>query len=274
MATSQKEKAERFRALHEGPDPLLLANPWDPGSAKILTALGYRALATTSGGSAAALGKLDGQITRDEALTHAAAVVAATDLPVSADLERGFADRPEGVAATIRDALATGLAGGSIEDSTAQGPKGSIYDLALAAERVAAAAEVAHGGDAQFVLTGRCENYLHGRPDLAETIARLQAYQEAGADVLFAPGVSDADDIRQIVVSVDRPVNVLVVPGVPPVAELAALGVARISIGGAFAYAALSALVAAAREFKDQGTYGFAGTIRTGLLAAREAFGA
>jgi 2-methylisocitrate lyase-like PEP mutase family enzyme len=260
--------------MHGGPDPLLLPNPWDVGSARILASLGYRALATTSSGSAATLGRLDGQITRAEALAHAAAVVAATDLPVSADLEHGFADEPEGVAATIRDALSTGLAGGSIEDSTAQGPTGAIYDLGLAVERVAAAAEVAHAGDVSFVVTARCENYGHGRPDLADTIARLQAYQEAGADVLFAPGISSAGDIRQLVGAVDHPVNVLVVPGVPPVAELAELGVARISIGGGFAFTAIAAFVAAAEEFKEQGTYGFRAAVGRGVTAARNAFGA
>lgn len=274
MPTSRREKAKVFRSLHEGPDPLLMPNPWDVGSAKILAWLGFKALATTSGGSAAALGKLDGQVTRDEALAHAAAMVAAVDVPVSADLENGFGDEPRAAAATIRDAVTAGLAGGSIEDSTAQGRAGAIYELGLARERVTAAAEAAHGRGVDFVLTARCENYLHGRPELADTIARLQAYREAGADVLFAPGASTAEEIRQIVGSVDRPVSVLAVAGVPPVAELAEMGVARVSIGGGFAYTALSALIDAAEEFRDQGTYGFGAASRRGVKAVRTAFGA
>jgi 2-methylisocitrate lyase-like PEP mutase family enzyme len=269
----QPDKAERFLALHHGSTPLLLPNPWDPGSARLLASLGFEALATTSSGFAGTLGRLDGSVTRDEALAHAAAIVAATDLPVSADLEDCFADAPAGVADTIERAIRTGLAGGSVEDFTRQ-RDAPIYDQSRGAERVGAAAETAHAGPVHFVLTARCENYLHGRRDLADTIARLQAYQEAGADVLYAPGVIEPDDIRRLVSSVDRPVNVLALPGGPSVAELADLGVARVSVGGAFAYAALSAVVEAGRELIDEGTYGFWERAGVGATAARSAFGA
>jgi 2-methylisocitrate lyase-like PEP mutase family enzyme len=263
---------ERFLALHRPGTPLLLPNPWDVGSARLLASLGFEALATTSGGFAATLGRLDGSVTRDEAIAHAAAVVAATDLPVSADLENGFADDPASVAETVRLALGAGLAGCSIEDSTGQTSDAAIYDLDLARERVAAAAEAAHSGPEKLVLTGRAENYLHGRRDLADTITRLVAYQEAGADVLYAPGVTDADEIRTLVSSVDRPVNVLAMPACPPVAELAEAGVARISVGGAFAYAALGAVVEAARELREDGTYGFWSLAIPGGKAVRAAF--
>jgi 2-methylisocitrate lyase-like PEP mutase family enzyme len=196
--------------------------------------------------------------------------VAATALPVSADLENGFADYPEGVAETIELALGAGLAGCSVEDYGGDEP--AIYDIALATERVAAAAEVAHGGGVHLVLTGRAENFIRGNPDLGDTIERLQAYQEAGADVLYAPGLSTAEEIRQVVSSVDRPVNVLARAGAPTVAELAELGVARISVGGHFAFAAIAGLVEAATELRDRGTYGFAEASRNGGRAAREAF--
>src|SRR6185437_7867590 len=218
-----------------------LPNPWDQGSARVLASLGFQALATTSSGYAATLGRLDGSVSRDEALAHAAAVVAATELPVSADLENCFADDPAGVARTVALAVEAGLAGCSIEDATGRDDD-PVYDIGAAAERVAAAAEAAHAGPARLVLTGRAENFLHGRADLADTIARLQAYQEAGADVLYAPGLKSLADIRQVVTSVDRPVNVLAVGGAPSVGELAEAGVSRVSVGGAFAYAALGAL--------------------------------
>ena len=196
-------------------------------------------------------------MTRDEALAHSAALVAAVpDTPVSADLENGFADDPAGVAETVRLAIETGLAGCSIEDF-ARAPDDPIYDAGLAAERVAAAAEAAHAGPVHLVLTARAENLLHGRNDLADTIARLQAYQEAGADVLYAPGLQTLDDIRSVVSSVDRPVNVLALPNAPTIAELASVGVRRVSVGGAFAYVALGAVVEAARELREDGTYGF-----------------
>jgi len=190
MSAEQADRARRFLECHRDHDrgPLLLPNPWDVGSAKLLASLGFEALATTSSGFAATLGRLDGSVTRDEALGHAAAIVAATDLPVSADLEHGFADDPEAVAETVRRAIQIGLAGCSIEDSTGDEDGPPIYDPGLAVARIEAAAEVAHAGPVHLVLTARAENYLHGRPDLRDTIRRLQAYQEAGADVLFAPG--------------------------------------------------------------------------------------
>ena len=264
--------ARRFLELHRPGRPLLLPNPWDQGSARLLAWLGFQALATTSSGFAATLGRLDGSVTREEAIGHAAAIVAATELPVSADLEAGFADDPAGVADTLALALGAGLAGCSVEDFTGRGDD-PIYDPGLAAERVRAAAEAAHRGPVRLVLTARAENYLYGRPDLADTIARLQAYQEAGADVLYAPGISDLAEIRRLVASVGRPVNVLARPGVPAVAELAAAGVARVSVGGAFAFAALGALVEAATELRDAGTYGFWGHAGAGSDAARSAFG-
>jgi 2-methylisocitrate lyase-like PEP mutase family enzyme len=270
--TEQAEKARRFLALHHSERPLLLPNPWDRGSAMLLASLGFQALATTSSGFAATLGRLDGSVSREEAVGHAAAIVEATDLPVSADLENGFADEPSGVAETLRLALAAGLAGCSVEDFSGR-EDAPIYDRGLAAERVAAAAEAAHGGPVHLVLTARAENHLHGRPDLADTIARLQAYQEAGADVLYAPGLSGLDDIRQVVASVDRPVNVLALPGAPTVAELAAAGVGRVSVGGAFAFAALGAVVEAARELRTEGTYRFWELARAGSQAARSTFG-
>jgi 2-methylisocitrate lyase-like PEP mutase family enzyme len=268
----QAERAERFKALHAGPELLLIPNPWDPGSAKLLASLGFRALATTSGGSAATLGRLDGSMSREEAIASAAAIVEATDLPVSADLENGFSEDPAGVAETMRLALEAGLAGASVEDYSRR--EEAIYDVGVAAERVAAAAEVAHRGPAQLVLTARAENHLYGITDLSDTIARLQAYQEAGADVLYAPGLSQLEDIRQVVASVDRPVNVLGRPGAPSVAELAEVGVRRVSVGGAFAYAALGAAVDAARELLDEGTYGYFERAGVGLQAARVAFAA
>jgi 2-methylisocitrate lyase-like PEP mutase family enzyme len=268
---SQAAKADQFRALHRGPQPLLMPNPWDTGSAKLLASLGFAALATTSSGFAATLGRLDGSVTRDEALAHAAAMVAATDLPVSADLENAFADDPAGVAETVRRAVGAGLAGCSVEDFTGD-DESPVYDWALAVDRVAAAAEVARDGPVRLVLTARAENYLHGRPDLADTIARLQAYQEAGADVLYAPGLTALADIRQLVASVDRPVNVLALPGGPSVAKLAAAGVRRVSVGGAFAYAALGAVVEASRELLDHGTYGYSRLAATGRTAVQQAF--
>jgi 2-methylisocitrate lyase-like PEP mutase family enzyme len=248
--------AARFLALHRPGQPLLLPNPWDIGSARVLASLGFAALATTSSGFAATLGLPDGSVTRDQAIAHAGIIVASTPLPVSADLENGFADDPEGVAATVTAAAAAGLAGCSIEDFSGRADK-PIYDISLATERIAAAAQAAHAGPQRLVLTGRAENYLHGRTDLADTITRLQRYAEAGADVLYAPGLSRASDIRNVVTSVDRPVNVLARADAPSVVELAELGVARISVGGAFAFAAIGALAEAARELQTAGTYGY-----------------
>jgi 2-methylisocitrate lyase-like PEP mutase family enzyme len=272
MSATQAEKAQRFLALHEPGRPLLLPNPWDAGSAKVFASLGFQALATTSSGFAATLGRLDYSVTRDEAIAHAAAIVGATDLPVSADLENAFADEPDGVAETIRRALGAGLAGCSVEDATGR-EDDPIYPVDLAAARVEAAAQVAHGGDVHLVLTARAENHLHGRDDLDDTIARLRAFQEAGADVLYAPGLHRPEDIRRVVASVDRPVNVLAVPGAPAVHELAELGVARVSVGGAFAFAAIAGAVEAARELLDEGTYGFTKRSGTGWKAAHDAFG-
>lgn len=249
-------KAAAFLALHHRGRPLLQPNAWDVGSARLLVALGFEAVATTSSGFAATLGRPDGSVTRDEALAHAAQLAGAVDVPVAADTENGFADDPAGVAETVRLACATGLAGCSVEDFSGA-PDETIYDVGLARERVAAAAEAAHGAPSQLVLTARAENHIHGRLDLADTVARLQAYQEAGADVLFAPGLRTIDDIRVVVTSVDRPVNVLALPGCPPVGELASAGVARVSVGGAFAFAALAGLVDAATELRHEGTYGY-----------------
>jgi 2-methylisocitrate lyase-like PEP mutase family enzyme len=248
--------ARRFLDLHRRDQPLLQPNAWDVGSARLLASLGFEAIATTSSGFAASLGRLDGRVSRAEALYHCRRLAAAVDVPVAADTEDGFAADPAGVAETVRLACDTGLAGCSVEDATREGDE-PVYDIGLATERVAAAAEAAHTGPTQLVLTARAENLIKGRPDLPDTIARLQAYQEAGADVLFAPGLANAADIRAVVTSVDRPVNVLARPGCPSVAELAGLGVARVSVGGTFAFAAYAAMADAANELRNTGTYGF-----------------
>ena len=271
--SDQAGKAKRFLELHTGRSPLLLPNPWDVGSATLLAALGFEALATTSSGFAATLGRLDGSVTRDEALAHGAAIAAATELPVSADLENGFADDPAGVADTVRLAIDAGLAGCSIEDYSGD-REAPIYETGLAVERIAAAAQAAHAGPVHLVLTARAENLLRGRPDLDDTIARLRAYGEAGADVLFAPGLTRIEDIHRVVTEVGRPINVLTFPGLPAVAELAAAGVGRISVGGAFAFAAVGALAEAARELREDGTYGYLERAREGVGLARRAFGA
>jgi 2-methylisocitrate lyase-like PEP mutase family enzyme len=268
--TDQTQKAEKFLALHQGNAPLLLPNPWDVGSAKILATIGFSALATTSAGFAGALGRLDGGVTRDEVLDHARAICAAVDLPVSADLENCFADAPAGVAETITLAIEAGLVGGSCEDFT--GSNNEIYDAGLAAERVSAAVEAAHAGPVKFVLTARCENYLHGKNDFDDTLARLLSYQAAGADVLYAPGMQDVDDLRRLVDAVDRPVNVLALPGTAPVADLAAIGVKRISIGSGFSAVANGALVQAGQELLEQGTYNFWGVAIAGMSVTAEAF--
>jgi 2-methylisocitrate lyase-like PEP mutase family enzyme len=245
-----------FLELHTPGTPLLMPNAWDRGSAALFASLGMKALATTSGGFAATRARLDGSMTRDEVLAHVADLAAATDLPLSADLENCFADDPEGVASTIRAAVEAGCAGCSVEDYSGD-TDNPIYELAHAADRVRAAAEAAHGGAHRIVLTARAENYLHGRPDLADTIARLQAFQEAGADVLFAPRVVKPDELGQLLREVDVPVSVLVTPGAPTVGELGELGVSRISVGGAIAVAAYGAAVQAVTELRDQGTCGY-----------------
>lgn len=267
--TTAGDKASTFRALHVPGQPLLMPNPWDAGTAMLLASLGFQALATTSSGHAATLGRLDGSIDRDEALAHAAAMVAAVDVPVSADLENGFADDPGAVFSTVADAAAVGLAGCSIEDFTGSATA-PFYEIGLAADRVAAAVEAARASG--LVLTARAENFVRGNPDLVDTIERLQAYQQAGADVLYAPGLTDLDDIRRVVGSVDRPVNVLVRPSLVPVSELAQAGVARISVGGAFSQVALAALTRAGRELLDHGTYEFLDLAVEGREQAKAVF--
>jgi 2-methylisocitrate lyase-like PEP mutase family enzyme len=273
--SDQAAKAGRaglFLALHRPGDPLVMPNPWDIGSARLMASLGFEALATTSSGFAATLGRLDGGVTRDEALAHAAAIAAATDRPVSADLENCFADEPDGVAETARGAIAAGLAGFSIEDYDPEAR--TIYERGLAVERVRAAVEAAHAAPGgPLVVTARAEGYLRQKePDRDEIIGRLQAYQEAGADVLFAPGPVDPQTVSAIVSSVNRPVNVLARKGAPPVSELALLGVSRISVGGALAFAAIGAFVRAARELREQGTYNYFDLMAEGAGAARQAF--
>ncbi len=263
--------AERFRALHVPGAPLLVANPWDLGTARLLAAQGFQALATTSSGHAATLGRLDGEVSRTEALAHAGQLAGAVDVPVSADLENGFADAPEGVAQTITDAAAAGLAGGSIEDFMGE-ERGTIYCLEHAVARIEAAAEVARASG--FVLTARAENHVHGINDLDDTIARLIAYERAGADVLYAPGLSRIEEIRRVIEAVSRPVNVLLRPGGPTVPELAEAGVARISVGGLFSQVAYGAIAQAARELLDHGTHGFTTLAADGGRAIEAAFGA
>jgi 2-methylisocitrate lyase-like PEP mutase family enzyme len=262
--------AGRFLALHQPGRPLLQPNAWDAGSARILASLGFEAIATTSSGFAATLGRGDGQVTRDEALAHGRALATAVDVPVGADTENCFADDPAGVAETVTLACATGLAGCSVEDYDRINDE--IYDIGLATERVVAAVEAAHHGPTHLVLTARAENLIHGRDDLADTIARLQAFQAAGADVLFAPGLRAAADIRSVVSSVDRPVNVLAGAGCPSVPELASLGVARVSVGGSFAFAAYAALVEAATELRGPGTATYQERMGAHRTAIRDAF--
>jgi len=263
MAATQAEKAETFRALHER-GCFVIPNPWDAGSAVLLSGMGFQALATTSAGVAFQLARLDGAnvVSREETLEIARLIVEATDLPVAADLEDGFGPRPEDAARTIREAAAIGLVGGSIEDSTrAYGgvePDAPVYEIAHAADRVRAAAEVVRGLSFPFMLCGRAENYLHGRPDLADTIKRLQAYQEAGADLLYAPHLRSKEEVASILQSIDRPLNVLMGPGGASVAELGALGVRRVSVGGTLYRAAMGGFLRAAKELKQQGTFGFA----------------
>jgi 2-methylisocitrate lyase-like PEP mutase family enzyme len=256
---SVADKGRIFRRLHERPGCFVIPNPWDAGTARLLAGLGFEALATTSAGLAFTLGRPDAEnaVSREETLANARAIVEATDLPVSADLESGFSDSPEGVAETIRLAADCGLVGGSIEDATGR-RDAPILELGRAVERVRAAAEVARARD--VVLTARAESFLYGRPDLADTIARLQAYQEAGADVLYAPGLTRAEDIGTLVRAVDRPVNVVMgLEGAAlTVSELEALGVKRISVGSALGRTALAAFLRAAREIREHGTFRFA----------------
>ena len=251
---NQAEKSRAFAELHKRTGTFIIPNPWDVGSARLLTQIGFEALATSSAGYAFSIGKSDNAVGRDAMLAHAASVAASTDLPVSIDLENGFGDAPEVVAETIRLAAATGAAGGSIEDATGRSDD-PIYERSFAIERIRAAAEVVRSLPFPFMLTARCENYLVGRPDLKNTIERLQLYQEAGADVLYAPGLTTKEDIAAVVSSVDRPVNVLMALSV---AELSEIGVKRISVGSALSRAALGAFLRAAREMQEHGTFTFA----------------
>ena len=256
MPLSQPEKANRFKTLLAGQGAFLIANAWDAGSARLLAGLGFPALATSSSASAGLLGRRDGQVTRDEALSQSRAIVDATDLPVSADLEKGFGDSPEVVAETIRLAAEAGLVGCSIEDATGDVNK-PLSDIGFATERVAAAVQAAHALPFPFTLTARTENYLRGNPDLDDTIKRLLAFERAGADVLFAPGLPDLDAVRAVCSSVTKPVNFMVsIRGKSfTVAELEAVGVKRISFASSLYRAAMQGLIDAAREAKKHGTF-------------------
>ena len=258
MTTSQNEKAARFRALHEAPGAFVIPNPWDAGSARILAALGFPALATSSGASAGTLGRRDGKVTREEALAHCRAIVEATDLPVSADLEKGFGDAPSAAAETIRLAGSVGLVGGSIEDATGDKQK-PLYDIGRATERVAAAVAAARALSFPFTLTARTESFLRGNPDLDDTIRRLQAFEKAGADVLMAPGLPDLAAVRAVCAAVSKPVNFMMgIRGKSfTVADLTAAGVKRISLATSLYRTAMSGLIDAAREVKDKGTFGY-----------------
>jgi 2-methylisocitrate lyase-like PEP mutase family enzyme len=257
-ALSQTDKAARFRALHEGPGAFVIANPWDAGSARMLAALGFQALATSSGASAGTLGRRDGKVTRDEALAHARLIVEACEIPVSADLEKCFGDAPDVAAQTIRLAAGVGLVGGSIEDATGD-PSRPLYDIGHATERVAAAVAAARAVGFPFTLTARTENFLRGNPSLDDTIKRLQAFEKAGADVLMAPGLPDLGAVRAVCSAVSKPVNFMAgIKGKSfTVAELAEAGVRRISVATSLYRAAMTALLDAAREVKDKGTFGY-----------------
>jgi 2-methylisocitrate lyase-like PEP mutase family enzyme len=261
---TQEQKAARFDALHQRPGVFLVPNPWDAGSARILAGLGFEAFATSSGAAAATFGRRDGKLSRDEALAIARGIVNATDLPVSADLENGFRDDPDGVAETVRMAAEAGLVGCSIEDST--GDKRGLYDIGLATERIAAAAQAARSLPFHFTLTARAENFIRGKPDLDDTIKRLQAYEKAGADVLFAPSLPELAAVRSVCSAVSKPVNFMVaIRGKSfSVAELADAGVKRISFASSLYRAAMSGLVEAALEVKEKGTFGYLDKVMTG----------
>jgi 2-methylisocitrate lyase-like PEP mutase family enzyme len=259
MAVTQIEKARKFRALHEGPGAFIIPNPWDAGTARMLTAVGFEALATTSAGFAFSLGRRDGEglVSRDELLGHIRAIVAASDLPVSGDLEKGFGDDPKTVAETIRLAAEAGLVGGSIEDASGD-ERRPIYEHSHAVERVAAAVEAARALPFPFTLTARAENFLHGIPDLADTIRRLTAFAKAGADVLYAPGLSTLDEIKAVCAAVaPKPVNVLASANGLTAADLAKAGARRISVGSGLSRAAFNAFLNAAKEMKESGTFSF-----------------
>src|SRR5262245_29655805 len=261
---SQLEKGKVFRALHERESVFIIPNPWDVGSARLLAHFGFEALATTSMGYSFSRGRLDGSLDRDETLAYASDIVSATHLPVTADLENGFADSPEVVAETLRLAANVGLVGGSIEDATRESDR-PVYELDLAVERVRAAAEAAHSLAFPFTLTARAENYLHGRPDIRDTVKRLQAYQDAGADVLYAPGLTTRGEIATVVNSVNRPVNVVMgLHGAQlTLAELSGLGVKRVSVGSALYRTAIGAFMRAAEEMQERGSFTFAGHAAT-----------
>ena len=248
--TRQQEKGERFRALHAG-EPFVIPNPWDAGSARVFEALGFQALASTSSGFAFTLGRLDGEATLDEVVAHTKALDSATELPVSVDLENGYGESPESAALAIARVAETGAVGGSIEDFD---PSGRLYELSLAAERVAAAAEAAGALGFPFMLTGRAENHIRGNPDLEDTIRRLQAFEAAGADVLYAPGLQTAEEIRAVCEAVSKPVNVLALGGLS-LSEIVEAGAQRISVGGGLTWVAVNAVVEAAREIQDRGDF-------------------
>ncbi len=255
---TQNEKAMRFRDLHQGPRAFVIANPWDAGSARLLAGLGFEALATSSGASAGILGKRDGRVTRDEALAQSRAIVEATDLPVSADLEKGFGDAPSTAAETIRLAAQVGLVGGSIEDATGDKDK-PLYDINHAIERIAAAVQAARTLPFPFTLTARSENFLRGNPDLDDTIKRLQGYEKAGADVLFAPGLPDLAAVKTVCASLSKPFNFMVgIKGKSfTVAELEAAGVRRISLATSLYRAAMSGLLEAGKEIRERGSFSY-----------------
>ena len=257
MSVSLENKAKLFRALHSAPGAFVIPNPWDAGSARLLAGLGFKALATTSAGAAATMGRRDGHVSREEALRMASAIASATDLPVSADLENGFGDTPEFVAETIRLAAAAGLAGGSIEDATGN-DRTPLYEISHATERVAAAVQSARALPFAFVLTARAENFIRGNPNLDDTIKRLQAFEAAGADVLFAPGLKDLESIRTVCSALSRPVNVMNgMKDAFTVAQLAEVGVKRISVAASLHRVAMTALRDAAREISEKGTFTF-----------------